>query len=281
MTITEAFASCTRELHRNGKAVKTIRNYNSALNSILKAVPDIPVTLLTRDHVAQWKDNMLRWSNQPSSIARNISCLKGVLAYLVDLGFDVLDPSQIKRVTVIRKDPVFLEVPEVRAILNAAENPRDKAIIACLFSTGCRIGDLLDLNREDVEDKDELIINMQKTGGQVRIFIDAFARKCLDEYLATRRDSLKPLFISGQRRRITVSRVEQIVHEITDAAGIKKNVTPHVFRHTFATDLLLNDADLREVQDALGHSSINTTQRYAHIPDRHRREVRRRYHSNL
>lgn len=280
MLISDAFTSCIREMQRDGKAAKTIRNYITARNSLLKTIPDIPITLLTRDHVNLWKDEMLRWSLQTSSMAANLSHLKGVLYHLRELGYDVLDPAQIKRVRVKRKNPVFLDVPEVRAILTAADNVRDKAIIACLFSMGCRVGELLNLNRDDVT-TDEIIIDAEKTGKQYRVFIDPFARKCLDEYLETRKDSMRPLFISGQRRRITVSRVEQIVHEITDRAGIDKNVTPHVFRHTHATDLLVNGADLREVQDALGHSSVQTTQRYTHVSVDHRREVRRRYHSKI
>lgn len=280
MTITEAFDYCLRELTLDGKAPKTVKNYVCARNSLLKAIPDIPITLLTQEHVSMWKDYMLRWSVQTSTIARYISCLKGVLFMMEQLGHDVLEPARIKRIKVKRKKPVFLDVPEVRALINAAENPRDKAILACLFSMGCRIGELLCLDREHVM-TDDVLIYAEKTGKEYRVFIDAFARKCLDEYLETRTDNLKPLFISGQRRRITVSRVEQVVHEITDKAGITKNVTPHVLRHSFATDLLLNGGDLREVQDALGHSSIQTTQIYTHIPDAHRKEVRRRYHSNL
>lgn len=278
MTISEAFSHTIRELRNNNARPKTIRNYQTAQNSLLKAIPDIPIQILTLEHVSQWKDYMLR-TMQPSSMARYISCLRAVLDEMGNLGYDVLEPARIKRVKVIRKKPTYLEMDEVRAIQNATENVRDRAILACLFSMGCRVGDLLNLNREDVEYKDEVVIDMEKTGGQVVLFIDPYARKCLDEYFETRKDTLKPLFVSGQRRRITVSRVEQILHEITDKAGIVKNVTPHVYRHTFATDLWLNGADLRAVQDAMGHSSIQSTQIYSHIPNHHRREIRRKHHS--
>lgn len=280
MKVTEAFAHTIRELRINNARPRTIRNYITAQNSFLKAVPDIPIQIVTLEHVSQWKDHMLR-TMQPSSMARYISCLRAVLDQMDNLGYDVLESARIKRVKVTRKKPTYLDIDEVRAIQNATDNVRDRAIFACLFSMGCRVGDLLNLNRDDVEGKDEITIDMEKTGGQVVLFIEPYARKCLDEYLETRKDTLKPLFVSGQRRRITVSRVEQILHEIADKAGVTKNVTPHVYRHTFATDLRINGADLKAVQDALGHSSINSTQLYVHVPDAHRREIRRQYHSSL
>lgn len=280
MKISEAFAYYLRELHLRGKAPKTLSNHRSACASLLRAVPDMPIQLLTHGHIDQWKEDMLRRSNQTSSIARNISCLRGVLAGLENLGVATLEPSQIKRIKVRRKAPTWLTPQEVQDMLDVTENLRDRAIIACLFSFGCRIGELLSLNREDIL-TDDLMVTNDKTGADYPVFVAPYARRALDEYLETRTDKLKPLFISGQRRRITVSRVEQVVHEIADLAGIEKNVTPHVMRHSHATDLLLNGADIREVQDALGHRSIQTTQIYTHIPDVRRKEVRERYHTKL
>lgn len=280
MKISEAFAYCIREMQLAGKAPKTVRNYLTAQNSLLKCTPDIPIALLSQDHISFWKDKMLSQGKQTSYIARQVSCLKGVLASLKHIGMNVLDPALVRRIKVKRKKPVYLEIDEVQALLDAAENPRDKAIFACLFSMGCRIGELLNLNREDVE-RDELTITNEKTGKDYPVFIDAYARRCLEEYFEVRKDKLRPLFVSGQYRRITVQRVEQIGHQLEDKIGLKKNFTPHVMRHTHATDLLVNGAGLREVQDALGHSSVNTTQMYTHIPDEYRREVRKRYHSRL
>lgn len=284
MTISEAFAHTIRELKLDDKAEKTLRNYRTACNSLLKAVPDIPIQIVVHEHINLWKENMLSQGNQTSYIARNISCLKGVLSQMEDLGLNVLEPDRIKRIKVRRTKSIsaqkYLTMEEMQALVDAAGSLRDRAIIACLFSFGCRVGELLNLNRQDVI-KDELTIHQEKTDKECPVFVDPLARKCLDEYLETRRDNLRPLFISGQRRRITVSRVEQILHEIADKAGIEKNVTPHVLRHTFATDLRVNGADIRDIQDRLGHASIQTTQIYTHIPTEHRREVQRKFHSKL
>lgn len=290
MTISEAFNFTIREKRSSDNAApKTIRNYLCALNSLLRVIPDIPIQLLTQEHISLWKDDMVRRSNKPSSIARNVSCLKGVLTQCDDIGMECLKATQVKRVKVKRNtNQVWLTPAELQSLLDVTMNLRDRAMLALLFSLGCRPGEMLSLNREDVI-KDELTVRNEKTDADYPVFIAPYARKALNEYLETRKDKLKPLFISGQYRRITLSRFEQILHVIADTAQQEypeawekeKNVTPYALRHSHATDLLLNGANLREVQDALGHASIQTTQIYTHIPDVRRRQVREQFHTRL
>lgn len=296
MTISEAFDYTIRAKRRNGgkkgkpAAVKTIRNYVSAKNNLLDAIPDIPIQIFTKVHAEQWKDYMIGNGMQPSAIARYISCLKAVLDYLGDsMGMDVLDPSKVKRVRVEgNSNRTWLLPSEVQAMRDVAKNPRDKSMVSLLFSLGCRPEELTNLNRVDVV-TDEVIIRNEKTGKDYPRFIAPYARKDLNEYLATRHDNLTPLFISGQRRRITVSRVEQIFHEVADLAKQEypeawekdKNVTPYVMRHSHATDLRINGASLMDIKDALGHTTITSTQIYAHAPDQRRREVHERFHTKL
>lgn len=290
MTISEAFDYSIKEMRRERRADKTIRNYITALNSLLEATPDIPIQLLTQQHIDQWKDYMIRGSCQNSYLAKQISCLKGVLTYLHEgLKLEVLNPVLVKGVKVKRKtDQVWLTPPEIQSILDVTENPRDKAMVALLFSLGCRPSEMINLNREDVI-HDSFTIENEKTGADYPVFIAPYARKALNEYFETRKDKLRPLFISGQYRRITLSRFEQILHVIADAAQQEfpeawekeKNVTPYALRHSHGTDLFLNGADIREVQDALGHASIQTTQIYTHVPDSRRRQVRENYHTKL
>lgn len=288
MTISEAFAFTIRRLKANNKALKTIRNYISAQNSLLRVVPDIPIQLLTQDHVTRWKEDMMRRSHKTSSMARNMSCLRGVLAEVEDLGLNALKPRKIDRIKVKRGKQERVTPNEVQAMMNATDNPRNKAMVALLFSLGCRPSEMLNLNREDIS-KDGVTIINEKTGLDYPAFIAPYARRALDAYLETRRDRLRPLFLSGQSRRLTLSRFEQILHEISDIAQQDfpemwerdKNITPYAFRRGHGTDLFLNGANIKEVQEALGHVNIQSTQLYIDIPDDRHKEVRSRYHTKL
>lgn len=288
MKVTEAFAHTIRELAANDRAPKTIKNYISARNSLLRVIPDIPIQLLTQDLVTQWKEDMIRRSHKTSSMARNVSCLRGVLAAVEDMGLAALKPRKIGRVKVKRGEQEHVTPSEVQSMMVAAKTPRDKSMVALLFSLGCRPSEMLNLNREDVI-KDGVTIINEKTGVDYPAFIAPYARKALDEYLVTRRDRLRPLFLSGQSRRLTLSRFEQILHEIADVAQQDfpdmwerdKNVTPYAFRRGHGTDLYLNGADILEVKEALGHINIQSTQLYIDIPDDRHKEVRDKYHTKL
>lgn len=296
MTITEAFYAAIEYKKQKGghegkpAEVKTIRNYLTTLNSILSVIPDIPISLLSSNHIEMWKDRMASNGMARSSMAGYISCLRSVLAYLrAEMGMDVLDPWSVKRIRVKRRpNRVWLLPEEIQTMRMAATNPRDRSMVSLLYSLGCRPYEMLNLNRSDVT-TDEVIIRNEKTGNDYPVFIAPYARADLDAYLKTRTDKLSPLYISGQRRRLTVQRLEQIFHEVADRAKqlypdvwqSDKNVTPYVFRHTHATDLRINGASLIDIRDALGHETITSTQIYSHIPDSHRREVRNRYHTRL
>lgn len=222
---------------------------------------------------------MTRDGKKASSIATNLSKLRKVLAFLRSRGFNVLDSELIELPKVNESRKVFLDYSEIQHFINAAKRPRDKAIIACLFSTGCRISELLSLDRDDVKTHTNEIVVLGKGSKFGTVYIDGKARYYLESYLDTRTDRLKPLFLSGQCRRITQGRVNQIFHEIINTTDIEKRVTPHVMRHSYATDLLINGADIREVQEMLRHENLASTQVYTHVTDTHKKKVFARYHS--
>lgn len=211
---------------------------------------------------------------------RNISCLRGLLGFLeTEMDMDVLKRSKVKGMKIEEPHREYLEVPEVKRLLSVIQSPRDLAIFACMFSMGCRVSELLNLNRDQVL-ANEVVVR-GKGDKEYPVFIDTLARKTLNSYLETRKDNLRPLFVSGQHRRITVQRVEQLLHEYSDMAGIDKIVTPHVLRRSHATDLYLNGAGLRDVQGALGHARISTTELYVRLPDKRKRETQQLHHTQI
>lgn len=277
MRLTEAFHQYRIEaIQLQGLSDKTWKNHRTAMNSLVACTGDLPIQLLTLDHIVQWKMYMTDRGNSASTISHNLGRLRNILRFCSSRRMNVLDYRDVTLPKVIHKMPTYVYSEEVKAMIDATDNLRDKAIMACLFSTGCRISELLNLNREDIRG-DEVMVTGK--GSKTRmVFIEPTAMRYLQDYLESRKDHLTPLFVSGQRRRITVQRVEQFVHDCADAAGIDKNITPHSFRHGFATDLVKNGADIISVKDMMGHNSIQTTQIYTHMSNPHLRSVHKKYH---
>lgn len=281
MTVSEAFQAYDVDVLRGG-AVKTRRNYKSALNSFLRSCDaDLPVQLINYPLIVQWKMYMAQHGVQPSSEASNLSRFRNVFKYLrahkVPLA---LDYEEITRPPVKSKPPTWLTSDEVARFLGAIENPRDKAIFAGIFSSGARISELLQLNRDSIIRTPDGYATAEIVGKGSKpgvLSFDPSYLTILDAYLETRKDRFTPLFISSQHSRITVSRVEQLCHEYADRAGITKNVTPHVGRHTFATLLKENGMDIYDLKVQLRHERISTTQIYVHT-DEKKQDKYKQYH---
>lgn len=282
MRLSEAFLQyILQKIVQANRADKTRRNYETCMNSMLKALGDIRVEFLSEDHIVQWRMYMERMGNQPSSISSNLSKLRCVLKYLKECGHEVINYRDIELPEIKKKDPVWLTSDEVQRILDVIDSPRDKAIFGSLFSTGARISELLSLNRDSIDRGTMSASILGKGDKPGTLYFHPYSLQLIDEYLATRKDSLRPLFISGQYRRITVSRVEQLSHIYADMAVIDKNVTPHVYRHSFATDLKLNGADIYDVKEQLRHSQLSSTQIYVHIADKKKAENHKKFHSGI
>jgi len=165
---------------------------------------------------------------------------------------------------------------------------RDRAILELLFSSGLRVSELVGLNKDQINLKRREFMVRGKGQKDRPIFISAAATEWIERYLSQRQDTAKPLFIrysgnkqvdlTGNFHRLTPRSVQRLVARYALLAGITKHVSPHSLRHSFATDLLMNGADLRSVQAMLGHSNIATTQIYTHVTDPHLRAVHEKFH---
>lgn len=236
----------------------------------------------------------------------HIIVLRSFLKFLAKNDIKTLAPEKIELAKTSIHEVNFLETDEVEQILNidvgnppdgGARKARDKAILELLFSTGLRVSELTGLNRDSINfKKDEF--SVRGKGDKTRVvFLSPRAKDALKDYLSLRKDPEEPLFISAPLRqpaspklqrgelagktppaRLSVRSVERLIKKYAVAAGITKKVTPHTLRHSFATDLLMNGADIRSVQVMLGHSSITTTQIYTHITNRQLREVHQAFH---
>lgn len=225
----------------------------------------------------------------------HLIALRGFLKYLARRGVKSLDPSLVDLPKAVKKQVTFLHYDEVERLLAAIPEDtetglRDRAIIELLFSGGLRVSELCKLDRTDINLERKEFVVRGKGSKDRPIFISASAAECVGNYLEARTDSLPALFLNNSRnttapdtagnyRRLTPRSIERIVEKYAKLAGITKHVTPHTLRHSFATDLIMNGADLRSVQSLLGHSNISTTQIYTHVTDPHLREVHQKFHS--
>jgi site-specific recombinase XerD len=283
-----------------GRSAKTAENYKLYLERFVEFTEDIKVQNITSEIIRKYRLWLNRYKNDMDDDLATITqsyhliALRGFLGYLSQRDIESLPPSKIVLPKVSRKQVTFLHYDEVERLINTIDinseaGLRDRAIIELLFSSGLRVSELVNLNRDHVNTKRREFMVRGKGQKDRPIFISQAAAGWVDRYLDERQDSLPPLFISysknveqtnsGDYRRLTARSIQRLVNKCTRLAGITKHVSPHTMRHSFATDLLMNGADIRSVQSMLGHSSISTTQVYTHVTDEHLREVYEKFHS--
>jgi site-specific recombinase XerD len=215
--------------------------------------------------------------------------LRAFLKYLRKRGIESMPPERIELARVPEHSLDLISSQELARLLSAPETKtlagkRDQAILELFFSTGLRLSELCSLSVDDI-DLSRAEFSVRGKGDKVRmVFLSERAKAALGDYLKNRQDLDDALFVRYGRKaalgdpRITPRAVQRVLKLYAAKAGITRRVTPHVLRHSFATDLLQNGADLRSVQALLGHASINTTQVYTHVTDAHLREVHKRFH---
>jgi len=290
-----------------GRSIKTVENYDRYLGRFFEQQK----INCTKDITGRSIRDFRLWLNrQKSNTAVGtgnsggtlkkrtqnyyLIAIRALLKYLVKKGYEVLAPDQIELAKVAERSIDLITIQELQMILGGPDlttikGLRDRAIMELLFSTGLRVSELCSLNKDLNLSLDEFPIRGK--GDKVRVvFLSESAKKTLKAYLDKRDDMDEAMFVQlpgkggenvlkkKESIRLTSRSVERMVKHYAIKAGISKKVTPHVIRHSFATDLLSNGADLRSVQALLGHANITTTQVYTHVTDRHLKEIHKRYH---
>ena len=285
-----------------GRSSKTAENYTHYLERFVDFTGDIPVAKITSDTIRKYRLWLNRYKNSNEETlstktqSYHLIALRGFLQYLAKRDIPSLPPSKIELPKTTRKQVTFLhfdEIERLRDVIGTTDESglRDRAIVELLFSSGLRVSELINLNRDHINTTRREFMVRGKGQKDRPVFISDAAAEHVENYLSSRHDSLVPLFISysrnaghvdtsGEYRRLTARSVQRMIGKYAKLAGITKHVSPHTMRHSFATDLLMNGADIRSVQTMLGHSDISTTQVYTHVTDEHLREVHERFHSD-
>ncbi len=284
-----------------GRSLKTVRNYRQYIGRFFEFADISDIENINAEHIRQFRLHLnrqpgLKSPGQSQSTLKKrtqnyyLIALRVFLKYMMKQGFNVYSPEHIELAKVPERHIDHLEIHELQRMLEASQDhPRNHALLHMLFSTGLRVSELCSLNRDIDLHRDEFTIRGK--GDKLRIvFLSPLAKETTRAYLKNRTDMDDALFIQegpgvvkreeqNVSLRLSSRSVERIVKQIAIKAGVSKKVTPHTIRHSFATDLLRNGADIRSVQMLLGHSNIATTQIYTHISDKELHNVHKQFHN--
>jgi len=250
---------------------------------------EFSASAITSDAVKEYRLYLNRLSDKSgrplkrSTQNYHIITLRAFLGFLAGRGVAALAPQKVSLAKSEERKVEFLEAEDIISLIkmpnvSSFKGLRDRLILELLFSTGLRVSELTNLNVADINlERDE--IPVRGKGGKLRVvFLSKSAHQIIDVYLRLIGESDALILNKIAGHRLTVRSIERIVSKYAKAAGITKNVSPHTLRHTFATDLLINGADLRSVQSLLGHANVSTTQIYTHVTDQHLRDIHKAFH---
>jgi len=289
------------EIEKN-RSPKTRVNYEHYLKNFIEIGNVKTEKDITAEKVREFRIFLARTKTSQNEVIKKntqayyIIALRNFLKYLIKRDFEVLSPDKIELPKIPQRQIEIINYSDLERLLKSADGGdlrglRDKAILETFFSTGLRLSELCALNRHLNFERGEITIRGK--GNKLRIvFLSPDAKKAIKNYLDKRTDAEEALFISLSKTsnlkpktspkvigRITPRAVQRLVDYRARQAGIQERVTVHMLRHLYATDLLINGADLRSVQELLGHANISTTQVYTHLTNKELREIHQTFHA--
>lgn len=286
------------EIEKN-RSPKTRVNYEHYLKTFIKFGGVKTEKDITADRVRDFRLFLARTKTPQNEVIKKntqayyIIALRNFLKYLIKRDFEILAPDKIELPKIPARQIEIIDYSDLERLLKSADDQdlrglRDKAILEVFFSTGLRLSELCSLNRHLNFERGE--ITVRGKGNKLRIvFLSDDAKKAIKNYLEKRdkrADTEEALFISLTKSkepkiigRIIPRTVQRLIDYYSRKAGIEEKVTPHMIRHLYATDLLINGADLRSVQELLGHANVSTTQVYTHLTNKELKEIHQAFHA--
>lgn len=278
MLISEAF-----DLYKNDymmfkrQSIRIVETHDYVKRTLVQTLGDKEIANLSLKDITEWNKSMLKTISQ-NTLRNLLTRIRMVLKYLELRNIPCLKSALLpipKRIDTI---PSFLTAKEVDAMIQNAHSLRNRFIISLLYSSGIRLSEFLQLNRGQIAERRFTVIGK---GGKARLcFIDERTEKLMEAYLKKRSDNSPALVVSHTNRdRMTATNVQLLIKNSARRAGIQKSVTPHTLRHSFATNFLQNNGNLRYCQEMMGHASIETTMHYSHVTNHDLEKQYRTFHS--
>lgn len=265
---------------------RVLESNDFVARKIVEVIGDKELANFTLEDVGTWAQSMetIKLPNGCSrprrinSVRTDMQRLRGMLKYMSMIGEDCLNWQLVPVPKHEDVDVGFLYEEEVTAMIENAFSLRNKFIISLLYSSGIRLSEMLALNRDSIVNRTFSVIGK---GRKARLcFIDCRTEELMEAYLASRDDNCEALVVSAvYKQRMTATNVQLLIRNSAKRAGIEKRVTPHILRHSFATNFMRNNGSIRYLSNLLGHSSVSTTMFYTHIVDNDLRQQYERFHS--
>ncbi len=260
------------EMSLKGYSDNTIRNYKNTLKNFFEDIGK-PYEKIKAKEIKKYMFKLQKEKNLSlKTLYRYLSAIK---CFYKTKNMKIAEDIDLPRVS--KTLPVFLNRSEIKALLNAADNLRDKVIIQLLYATGLRVSELCKLNVNDIEEE-KVFVHLGKGSKDRIVFMDENTKKLVKKYIKERKKEKNALILNKYGERMSQRSVQSIVKKYAEKANIEKDVTPHTLRHTFATHLLQNDADIVVIKDLLGHSDLSTTQQYTHVTNKYKESTYKKSH---
>ncbi len=270
----------------------TVRNYTLYLKRILgfisKKVQKPKISDISAPVIEDYKKNLVKMGLSTKTLGFHLIALRSFLKWERRKGVKTLNAEEVVIPKTASSKMDFLSGEDVEKLMNAPDlktlqGKRDKAIMELLYSTGLRVSELANLDRDNIDFIKKEIIIVSTGKKQRSIFLSLRALGWIENYLKSRKDDGKPLFIhhkgsTNGNTRLTVRSIQRAILKYKKKAAIKSEVTPKTLRSSFAVDLLVAGADTRSVQKMLGHKNISTTQIYTHVTNKQLRDIHTAFH---
>lgn len=273
MRISEAFDLYRDDYIRlKNQSKRTEEIHDCCKRLLMQIIGDIDISELTLNEIRDWREELLK-TRCINGVRVYIIRLRAVLSYLNIRKLPALDARLVPVPQREPSVPAFLDEREVTAMIDHAFSVRNAFIVSLIYSSGIRLSELIRLNRGQIHDNSFTVVGK---GRKPRLcFIDKRTSDLMKQYLASRKDNNPALIVSQEHKdRMTATNIQLLVRNTAIRAGINKRVTPHTLRHSFATNFLRNNGNMRYLASLLGHSSLETTQMYAHVVDK---DLQRQY----
>ncbi len=275
MKLSEAFEAYREVIVYKNQSPKTEESHSVCKRAMIKYFGDIDIESVTPEMIRKWKADLDK-GRTPNTVRSYIIKLRVVLDYLRKEGIEVVDIDRIPLPQRPETTPAYLDKDKIRTLIDSTSSLRSKAIISLLYSSGVRVSELCALNRDTIHGDTFTVVGK---GGRARLcFVDSRSQRLIKEYLKTRTDNEKALFISRlSNKRITPGNVQEIFKHLKKKTGIEAH--PHTMRHSFCTNLLQSNTNLFYVQRLMGHKSLQTTQNYLHCVDEDLHKIYTEHHT--
>ena len=278
MLLSKAWETYESDKRIEGFSPQTLKAYQLQLNLLIRHFGDVEIDLLTTERLKDYLSKSSK-SLKPSSLAHRVRSMKSLFRWSHEEGYINKNPAaKIKEPKVGKRIPKFLTDREIELLREACFTPMEKALFEFMFSTGCRIGEIVKLDKNNINWGNHSAIVRGKGDKEREVYFNIRCDIWLKRYIDSRKDFDPAIFVTERNpHRMSIAQMRYIIKRISTRAGINKEIHPHQLRHSYATHLLNNGAPLEVIQSLMGHEKSETTRIYAELSGRLRKEFYQKY----